>query len=121
MVISSCGHVGIVNTVRQAIDVSGVSKVHAVVRGFHLFAADDDDVRKTVAELKQLDPDVVIPMHCSADIRSGHTRADARSLDYLHDRDRIHVRSVMHRLRIVPGRACRGFSDRSIATRRIER
>jgi 7,8-dihydropterin-6-yl-methyl-4-(beta-D-ribofuranosyl)aminobenzene 5'-phosphate synthase len=54
-----------VNTVRQAIDVSGVSKVHAVVGGFHLFAADDDYVRKTVTELKQLDPDVVIPMHCS--------------------------------------------------------
>ena len=49
----------------EAIDVSGVSKVHAVVGGFHLFAADDDYVRKTVAELKQLDPDVVIPMHCS--------------------------------------------------------
>jgi 7,8-dihydropterin-6-yl-methyl-4-(beta-D-ribofuranosyl)aminobenzene 5'-phosphate synthase len=65
VVISSCGHVGIVNTVHQAIDVSGVSKVHAVVGGFHLFAADDDYVRKTVAELKQLDPDVVIPMHCS--------------------------------------------------------
>jgi len=65
VVISSCGHVGIVNTVRQAIDVSGVSKVHAVVGGFHLFPADDDYVRKTVAELKQFDPDVVIPMHCS--------------------------------------------------------
>src|SRR5579863_7392485 len=38
VVISSCGRVGIVNTVRQAIEVSGVSKVHAVVGGFHLFA-----------------------------------------------------------------------------------
>ena len=65
VVISSCGHVGIVNTVRQAIEVSGVSKVHAVIGGFHLFPADDDYVRKTVTELKQLDPDVVIPMHCS--------------------------------------------------------
>ncbi len=65
VVISSCGHVGIVNTVRQAMEVSGISKVHAIMGGFHLFAADDDYVRRIVAELKTLDPDVIIPMHCS--------------------------------------------------------
>ena len=36
VVISSCGHVGIVNSVRQAQEVSGVQKVHAMVGGFHL-------------------------------------------------------------------------------------
>ena len=36
VVISSCGHVGIVNSVRQAQEVSGVQKVHAIVGGFHL-------------------------------------------------------------------------------------
>ena len=65
VVISSCGHAGIVNTVQQAIKVSGVSKVHAVMGGFHLFPAVDDYVKKTVAELKAMNPDVVIPMHCS--------------------------------------------------------
>jgi metal-dependent hydrolase (beta-lactamase superfamily II) len=65
VVISACGHAGIVNTVRQAIEVSGVSKVHAVVGGFHLFTASDDYLGRTVAELKAFDPDVVIPLHCS--------------------------------------------------------
>ncbi|MGC2517824.1 MAG: MBL fold metallo-hydrolase [Burkholderiales bacterium] len=65
VVISSCGHAGIVNTVRQAMEVSGISKVHAVLGGFHLFPADDEYLRRTVAELKALDPDVVIPLHCS--------------------------------------------------------
>jgi 7,8-dihydropterin-6-yl-methyl-4-(beta-D-ribofuranosyl)aminobenzene 5'-phosphate synthase len=65
VVISSCGHAGIVNTVRQAIAVSGEKDVHAVMGGFHLFPAVDDYVRETVAELKKLDPDVVIPLHCS--------------------------------------------------------
>jgi 7,8-dihydropterin-6-yl-methyl-4-(beta-D-ribofuranosyl)aminobenzene 5'-phosphate synthase len=65
VVISSCGHAGIVNTVLQAQQVSGIGKVHAVVGGFHLFPADDDYLRRTVGELKALDPDVVIPLHCS--------------------------------------------------------
>jgi 7,8-dihydropterin-6-yl-methyl-4-(beta-D-ribofuranosyl)aminobenzene 5'-phosphate synthase len=65
VVISSCGHAGIVNTVRQAMEVSGVNKVHAAMGGFHLFPAADDYVRQTVAELKAMNVDVVIPLHCS--------------------------------------------------------
>ena len=65
VVISSCGHAGIVNTVRQAIAVSGEKDVHAVMGGFHLFPAPDDYVAQTVAELKSLGPDVIIPLHCS--------------------------------------------------------
>ncbi len=65
VVISSCGHTGIINTVRQAMEVSGISKVHAIVGGFHLFGADDEYLRRVVADLKALNPDVMIPMHCS--------------------------------------------------------
>ena len=65
VVISSCGHAGIVNTVRQAMEVSGVNKVHAALGGFHLFPATEDYLRQTVAEIKALDVDVIIPMHCS--------------------------------------------------------
>ena len=65
VVISSCGHVGIVNSVRQAQAVSGVEKVHAIVGGFHLGPAPKDYLAQIVAEIRQLKPDVVIPMHCS--------------------------------------------------------
>jgi 7,8-dihydropterin-6-yl-methyl-4-(beta-D-ribofuranosyl)aminobenzene 5'-phosphate synthase len=65
VVISSCGHVGIVNSVRQAQQVSGVQKVHAIVGGFHLGPAPADYLKEIVAEVKKLEPDVVIPMHCS--------------------------------------------------------
>jgi 7,8-dihydropterin-6-yl-methyl-4-(beta-D-ribofuranosyl)aminobenzene 5'-phosphate synthase len=65
VVISSCGHRGIVNSVHQAIKVSGITKVHAIVGGFHLFPADEAYVKQTVAELRSLNPDVLIPMHCS--------------------------------------------------------
>ncbi|MBM1173833.1 MBL fold metallo-hydrolase [Microvirga arabica] len=65
VVISSCGHVGIVNSVRQAQEVSGVQKVHAIVGGFHLGPAPADYLTQVVAEIAKLEPDVVIPMHCS--------------------------------------------------------
>lgn len=65
VVISSCGHVGIVNSVRQAQEVSGVEKVHAIVGGFHLGPAPKDYLQQVVAEIGKLKPDVVVPMHCS--------------------------------------------------------
>jgi 7,8-dihydropterin-6-yl-methyl-4-(beta-D-ribofuranosyl)aminobenzene 5'-phosphate synthase len=65
IVISSCGHSGIVNTTRQAMKVSGVDRVHAILGGFHLFPANEDYLGQTVAELKAINPDVLIPMHCS--------------------------------------------------------
>ena len=65
VVITSCGHAGIINTIRQAQDVSGVRKLHALLGGFHLGPAKPEYAAQSVAELKTLEPDVVIPMHCS--------------------------------------------------------
>ena len=67
VVVSSCGHVGIVNSARQAQEVSGVQKVHALVGGFHLGPAPADYLNQVMAEIKKLDPDVIIPMHCSGE------------------------------------------------------
>jgi 7,8-dihydropterin-6-yl-methyl-4-(beta-D-ribofuranosyl)aminobenzene 5'-phosphate synthase len=65
VVITSCGHGGIVNTVRRAREITGIHQVHALVGGFHTAPAPDDYLAKIVAELKTLDIDHVLPMHCS--------------------------------------------------------
>jgi 7,8-dihydropterin-6-yl-methyl-4-(beta-D-ribofuranosyl)aminobenzene 5'-phosphate synthase len=65
IVISSCGHVGIVNSVRQAMEVSGIDKVHAIMGGFHLGPAPAEYLTQVVSEIGKLNPDVLIPMHCS--------------------------------------------------------
>ncbi len=67
VVLTACGHRGIVNSVRSAMKVSGVSKVHAVIGGFHLMPTPEDYVRSTIAALKELNPDYVIPMHCTGE------------------------------------------------------
>jgi 7,8-dihydropterin-6-yl-methyl-4-(beta-D-ribofuranosyl)aminobenzene 5'-phosphate synthase len=65
VILSSCSHCGIINTIRQAQAVSGQRKVHAVMGGFHLSVAPEDYVARTVQALKDIDPDYVIPMHCT--------------------------------------------------------
>lgn len=65
VVLTSCGHRGIVNSVRGAVQVSGIRKIHAIVGGFHLMPMPDEYVRSTVAALKEMNPDYLIPMHCS--------------------------------------------------------
>ena len=65
VIITSCGHAGVINSVRQVQTATGIAKVHAVVGGFHLAPAPDEIVAKTVAELKTINPDYVIPAHCT--------------------------------------------------------
>ena len=68
VVLSSCSHRGVVNAVQRAMAVSGVHKVHAVLGGFHLAPHPGDYVRDTVLALKALDPDAVVPMHCTGEV-----------------------------------------------------
>jgi 7,8-dihydropterin-6-yl-methyl-4-(beta-D-ribofuranosyl)aminobenzene 5'-phosphate synthase len=77
VVISSCGHAGIVNSVRQAIEVSGEKDVHAVLGGFHLSPAPEPYIAQTVQALKELEVDYIIPMHCSG---AGFIRAVQRDV-----------------------------------------
>lgn len=65
VVISCCGHVGIINTIKSAMAVSGVDRLHAVLGGFHLGLAPPDYIEHTVDELEAMAPDVVVPMHCT--------------------------------------------------------
>ncbi len=67
VVLTSCSHRGVVNAIRQAQAASGVNKVHAVIGGFHLAPYKEDYVRDTVAALKEMDVDYVIPLHCSGE------------------------------------------------------
>jgi 7,8-dihydropterin-6-yl-methyl-4-(beta-D-ribofuranosyl)aminobenzene 5'-phosphate synthase len=65
VVISSCGHAGIINTLKRAQQVSGVDKIYALVGGFHLAPAPDDYLHQAMAGLQEFDLEHVMPMHCS--------------------------------------------------------
>jgi 7,8-dihydropterin-6-yl-methyl-4-(beta-D-ribofuranosyl)aminobenzene 5'-phosphate synthase len=67
IILTSCSHRGVVNAIRQAQAASGIEKVHAVIGGFHLAPYQPDYVRQTVAALKEIGPDYVVPLHCSGE------------------------------------------------------
>lgn len=65
IVITGCGHSGIINTLRWGLKVSGARNLRAVIGGFHLIDASQEKLEKTMWELKELSPSIIIPMHCT--------------------------------------------------------
>jgi len=63
VVLTACGHSGIVNIVRHAKRLTGVEEVPAVPGGFHLR---DGDITLTVTALAAEAPAVVVPAHCTS-------------------------------------------------------
>ena len=68
VILTACSHRGVVNTIKQAQAASGIRKVHAVIGGFHLAPYSEDYVLQTIAALKEIDVDYVIPLHCSGEV-----------------------------------------------------
>ena len=68
VVLTSCSHRGVINTVRQAMEASGIDKVHAVIGGFHVVPPlGDDYINQTIEEFRQIDPDYLLVGHCTGD------------------------------------------------------
>lgn len=77
VIISGCGHAGIVNIVRHATRLTGVSRVLAVIGGFHLSGlAFEPIIEPTVAALTALKPGLIVPGHCTG-WRAQHALAAA--------------------------------------------
>lgn len=68
VILTGCGHAGIINTINYAKEVTGINKVHAVLGGFHLPADGgiyEEAIEPTMKELLKTDPDYIIPCHCT--------------------------------------------------------
>lgn len=66
VIISGCAHAGIVNTVLYGRKLTGIDRVHTIIGGFHLSGpAFEPIIEKTIEEFKKMDPEVLVPMHCT--------------------------------------------------------
>lgn len=65
VVISGCGHAGLVNTLEYAADLTGTDKVHAALGGFHLLHASDANLVWTAKKLVDLGVDNIVGAHCT--------------------------------------------------------
>jgi 7,8-dihydropterin-6-yl-methyl-4-(beta-D-ribofuranosyl)aminobenzene 5'-phosphate synthase len=81
VVLTGCGHAGAVNIARHAMRLTGVSRIHALLGGFHLSgAAFEPAIEPTVAAFAEMAPELLVPAHCTgwkAQHRLAHALPDA--------------------------------------------
>ncbi len=66
VVLSGCGHSGIINVLRHSMAVTGIGRIHAVLGGFHLTGRIFEPIiAPTVEALKALGPKLIVPSHCT--------------------------------------------------------
>lgn len=66
LILTGCGHAGIINTIKYAKKVTGVRKIYSVLGGFHLSGQGyEESIPLTIAELKRVDPRYIVPCHCT--------------------------------------------------------
>ena len=65
VIVAGCAHSGIVNTIDRAREISGVDQIWAILGGFHLGRASDEEIERTIDAIQALKPTMVVPSHCT--------------------------------------------------------
>jgi 7,8-dihydropterin-6-yl-methyl-4-(beta-D-ribofuranosyl)aminobenzene 5'-phosphate synthase len=66
VIITGCGHAGIINTLNYAKELAEEDRIYAVLGGMHLSGGlFEQIIPRTVEELEELKPRFVVPCHCS--------------------------------------------------------
>ena len=66
VILSSCGHAGIINIIFYAQKLTRETKVYFVMGGFHLTGPLFEPlIDRTVAEMKKFAPEILVPTHCT--------------------------------------------------------
>jgi 7,8-dihydropterin-6-yl-methyl-4-(beta-D-ribofuranosyl)aminobenzene 5'-phosphate synthase len=67
VVVLGCAHAGVVNTLEYVQNITGETRIRAVLGGFHLLKASEERLRFTVEALQRLDVEALFPCHCSGE------------------------------------------------------
>lgn len=66
VVLTGCGHAGLINTLRHARNATGIEEVYAVLGGFHLTGKIFEPIiGPTIEALKGINPKIIVPQHCT--------------------------------------------------------
>jgi 7,8-dihydropterin-6-yl-methyl-4-(beta-D-ribofuranosyl)aminobenzene 5'-phosphate synthase len=65
VVISGCGHAGLVNILEHATHITGTPEIHAAIGGFHLAQASDVTLDWTAKKLVNFGVDNIVGAHCT--------------------------------------------------------
>ena len=65
VVITGCGHTGIVNTIKHGQKLTGINKIYAIIGGFHKEWEKTEDIEESVRIIEGLNPEITCGMHCT--------------------------------------------------------
>jgi 7,8-dihydropterin-6-yl-methyl-4-(beta-D-ribofuranosyl)aminobenzene 5'-phosphate synthase len=66
VVLTGCGHAGVVNIARHAVRLTGGQPLYAVIGGFHLNGPLFEPlIPRVLDDLAGLSPGVLVPAHCT--------------------------------------------------------
>lgn len=74
VIITGCCHSGLLNTVEQIRNVSGVENIRGIIGGLHLANASRDRLETTCSVLRGWNPEFVIPCHCTGEVAQSFLR-----------------------------------------------
>ncbi len=65
VVITGCGHTGIVNTIKHGQKLTGINKIYAIIGGFHKEWEKTEDIEESVKFIEGVNPGITCGMHCT--------------------------------------------------------
>ena len=92
VIVTGCGHAGVVNIIRHAMRLTGVRRLLAVIGGFHLSGpAFEPVIEPTVAALTELAPELIAPVTAPDGAPSTPWPPAARCLGAVQRRNHLHA------------------------------
>ena len=65
VIVLGCGHAGLVNTMRYVSELTGESRIFAIIGGTHLVSASPARMQRTVEALREFDVQKIMLSHCT--------------------------------------------------------
>ncbi|MFI8415998.1 MBL fold metallo-hydrolase [Serratia sp. NPDC078593] len=65
VIVTGCGHRGLINIVRHCQKITGIERIHALIGGFHLRCASPFTLRRVRQFLQQHQPEKIMGCHCT--------------------------------------------------------
>ncbi|MFX0026289.1 MAG: MBL fold metallo-hydrolase [Candidatus Hermodarchaeota archaeon] len=65
VVLTGCGHCGIINTIKHGQKLMGLDKIYAVIGGFHEEWNPIEKIERKVKYFEDINPEIICGMHCT--------------------------------------------------------
>lgn len=65
IILTGCGHSGILNIIEHAKEILGTNKISAIIGGLHGISQQEEELKETASAILKREVDILAPCHCS--------------------------------------------------------